>query len=128
QVPVSTHPQAPQWNAIQRARLRRLLVDAWRNVPMYRSLYQASGLTEQELSGPDVRARLPILTKAGLLATPLDNRVNRRFDVSRLTSESTTGWTGQRFSRYLDTRYRVLRNLRFFYGLLPAGYHPCDRM
>jgi len=127
-VPVSTHPQAPQLNAIQRARLRRLLVDAWRNVPMYRSLYEASGLTEQELSAPDVLARLPILTKAGLLATPLDNRVNRRFDVSRLTRESTTGSTGQPFSLYVDTRYRVLRNLRFFYGLLSAGYRPWHRM
>jgi phenylacetate-CoA ligase len=115
-------------NAVQRIKLRRLLIDAWRNVPMYRALYEAAGLSERHLSMPDVLGRLPILTKAQLLATPQEKRVNGRFGRSRLTMESTTGSTGQPFSLYIDSRYRLLRNLRFLFALSSAGYRPWHRM
>lgn len=115
-------------NSIQRLRLRYLLADAWHNVPMYRALYETSGLSERDLAKPDVLSRLPILTKAQLLATPQEERVNRRFRRSELTMESTTGSTGQPFSLYIDSRYRLLRNLRFLHGLFSAGYRPWHRM
>ena len=115
-------------NGTQRRKLRRLLVDAWRNVPMYQALYESLGLTERDLADPRILTRLPILSKAQLVATSLDDRIDRRFDVSRLTLESTTGSTGQPFSLYIDSRYRRLRNLRFLQGLLSAGYRPWHRM
>ncbi|MEX2123317.1 MAG: AMP-binding protein [Woeseia sp.] len=115
-------------NRTQRRKLRRLLIDAWRNVPLYRTLYARLGLSERELADPQVLRSLPIISKADLLATPLDQRINRRFDLSNLTKETTTGSTGQAFSLYIDAHYRRHRNLRFLRGLLSAGYRPWHRL
>src|SRR5690606_7894901 len=97
----------------QLRKLRRLLLDAWANVPMYRSLLGASGISSGELANLRDLARLPVITKSLLLATPIDRRTNRLFDASSLTRESTTGSTGQPFSLHMDRRYLWLRNLRF---------------
>ena len=95
---------------------------------MYRSLYEPLGLSPRELADPEILQRLPILSKARLLATPPEERLNRRFDPRRLATETTTGSTGQPFSLYLDSRYRMLRNLRFLRGLLSAGFRPWQRL
>jgi phenylacetate-CoA ligase len=121
-------PVVPALNGAQRRKLRRLLVDAFRNVPMYRTLYGSLGLTESDFADPRILTRLPILSKAQLVATSLTDRTDRRFEVSRLTAESTTGSTGQPFTLYLDSRYRRRRNLRFLHGLMSAGYRPWHRM
>ena len=109
-------------------KLRSLLIDAQANVPMYRALYEPLGLSPQELADPRVLQRLPILSKAHLLATPAEERVNRRFGLRRLVTETTTGSTGQPFSLCIDRRYRMLRNLRFLRGLLSAGLRPWHRL
>lgn len=108
--------------------LRRLLLDAWANVPMYRSLYGASGISVRELANLRDLTRLPVITKSLLLATPIEQRTNRLFDTSRLIRESTTGSTGQPFSLYIDRRYIWLRNLRFLGGLTSVGYRPWHRL
>jgi phenylacetate-CoA ligase len=119
---------ARKLGARQQRKLRKLLLDAWRNVPMYRSLYEALGLTERDLSDPQTFRSLPILTKRQLVATPLAERVNRRFDPSVLAKETTAGSTGEPFSLCIDARYRWARNLRFLRGLTAVGYRPWHRL
>ena len=125
---MATQPEPPSLNGVQRRKLKRLLLDAWRNVPLYQALYEPLGLTERDFSDPGILARLPILSKAELVATSVKERVDSRFDVSSLILESTTGSTGQPFSLYIDGRYRRRRNLRFLRGLVSAGYRPWHRM
>lgn len=112
----------------QLRKLRRLLLDAWQFVPMYRRLYEAGGLRRGDLADPGVLERLPVLGKQQLLATPPEDRRDRRFDSSRLIAETTTGSTGQPFTLYIDRRYRALRNLRFLRGLAAAGYRPWHKL
>lgn len=121
-------PILPSLNGTQRRKLRRLLIDAWRNVPLYQRLYAPLGLSENDLADPGILGRLPILSKAELVAAQPEERVNRRFDVSGLILESTTGSTGQPFGIYIDSRYRRLRNRRFLQGLTAVGYRPWHRM
>jgi phenylacetate-CoA ligase len=125
---VATQSDLLSLNGVQHRKLRRLLLDAWRHVPLYRALYEPLGLTERDFADPGILARLPILSKADLVAASVNERVDSRFDVSRLILESTTGSTGQPFSLYIDGRYRRLRNLRFLRGLMSAGYRPWHRM
>ena len=115
-------------NRLQQFKLRRLLLDAASNVPLYQALYEPLGLSNRELADPGVLCQLPILTKSMLLATGDEKRVNRRFKKESLIRESTTGSTGQPFSVLYDRRYLVLRNLRFLRGLLSVGFRPWHRM
>lgn len=127
-MPRPEQPLPLQLSRTQRRKLHRLLLDAWRGVPMYRSIYSRAGLTEHDLADPLILTRLPVLTKQQLVATPLEQRVDRRFDIAGLARETTTGSTGQPFSICIDRRYRFLRNQRFLRGLLAAGYRPWHRM
>ena len=118
----------PALSRVQRRKLRRLVLDAHSNVPMYRALYEPLNLSERDFADPHLLARLPVITKSQLLADTAENRVNRRYRMQALTRETTTGSTGQPFSIYLDRRYRLLRNLRFLKGLLAVGFRPWHRL
>jgi phenylacetate-CoA ligase len=122
------HAHLVRHTDVQLRELRHLVLDAWLNVPMYRSLFDAAGISARELENLSDLTRLPVTTKSLLLATPIEQRTSRLFDSSRLIRESTTGSTGQPFSLYIDRRYLRLRNLRFLRGLIAAGYRPWHRL
>jgi phenylacetate-CoA ligase len=112
----------------QRRKLRSLLADAVANVPWYRREYGRLGLSPQEFSDAGVLAKLPILSKTALLDLPVNERLNSRFDITRLMEESTTGSTGRPFSIYVDHGYRMRRNRRFLRALWSTGYRPWQRL
>jgi phenylacetate-CoA ligase len=95
---------------------------------MYERLYADIDFGYGKLTLPQLLNRLPVVSKADLLATPLEERTNRRYNVSDLSVESTTGSTGQPFSLYVEKSYKSRRNLRFLRSLISVGYKPWQRM
>ena len=114
--------------ALQQRKLRRLLIDAAKNVPFYRQLYNDCGLSVRDLASPSILEHLPVLTKGDLLGASLEQRRNIRFQASDLSVESTTGSSGQPFSLYVEMAYQRRRNWRFLRALFAAGYRPWQRL
>lgn len=115
-------------NGLQKRKLFGLLNDAASNVPMYSQLYSNTDLDDRSLSLPEMLNRLPVLSKTDLLATTLEDRLNRRFARDALIEESTTGSTGQPFSLRIEKSYKYRRNLRFLKGFLAVGFRPWQRL
>lgn len=112
----------------QERKFLHLLDDAVSNVPMYSRLYADVDFPIRRAALPQMLARLPIISKTDLLSTPLEDRLNRRFDPGALFEESTTGSTGQPFSLCVEKSYKTRRNLRFLRSLLAVGYRPWHRL
>jgi phenylacetate-CoA ligase len=112
----------------QGRKLRRLLETAVANVQMYRQLYGSLNLTGGNLAAMSLLRSLPVVRKSDLLAFRPEERIDRRYRISRLCRESTTGSTGQPFSMYVDRRYRLSRNMRFLRALCHVGYRPWHRL
>lgn len=115
-------------SSTQQRKLRRLLTEAVNHVPFYRQSWKRAGLLPGDLADPAVLAKLPVLTKAQLAATPVWERVSGRFDAGQLAEESTTGSTGRPFSLPLDAAYKRRRNARFLRALMSSGYRPWQRL
>jgi phenylacetate-CoA ligase len=95
---------------------------------MYERLYSDVDLGNKKLTLPQMLTLLPIISKADLLSTPLEDRLNRRYAHSKIFEESTTGSTGQPFSLFVEESYKTRRNVRFLRGLISAGYRPWQRL
>jgi len=95
---------------------------------LYERLYADIDRPGREHTTSEILAELPILSKSDFLATPLEERISKRFDRDKLISETTTGSTGQPFTICVDKSYMRWRNLRFLRGLLSAGYSPWQRL
>ncbi len=89
--------------AYQDARIRRLARHAWENVPFYRRRFEASGVRPEEIRGGVDLARLPLLSKADLFDTPIEDFVARGTDAASCLVEISSGTTGEPV-RFLRTR------------------------
>ena len=121
-------PFTVQLTQRQRQKLVTLLKDASVNVPLYRKLYAGLGIGTTNDTIETLLRRLPVLSKADLLATPTEERLNRRYSEQKLIAESTTGSTGQPFTQHMETAYVRRRNLRFLGALTATGYRPWQRL
>jgi len=86
------------------------------------------GISGKGILDAQLFKNLPILTKADLLATPIKERTDKRFEARTLAIESTTGTTGEPFKIAVDTSYQRRRNIRFLRALLEIGYRPWNRL
>jgi phenylacetate-CoA ligase len=84
-----------QWRDYQTERLRALLVHVVRNVPHYRRVWGAAGLTEADLAafGPDDLPSLPITEKDEVRRNPADF-LAAGSDARRLHTYYTSGSSG----------------------------------
>jgi len=80
------------------ARLRRVVAEAYARVPFYRALWDRHGVRPEHVAGAADLERLPIVTKADLLAADPDTLVARGLDRARLPFLQTSGSSGEPFT------------------------------
>jgi phenylacetate-CoA ligase len=68
---------------------------AYECVPFYRRRFDDAGLRPEDVRGIEDLARLPLLTRAELQATPITDRLAWGFDLDRLLVSRTSGATGR---------------------------------
>lgn len=90
----------PRWSreeerAFQSRRLRLMVRHAYEQVHFYRGRLDAAGVRPEEIGGLEDLARLPVVTRAELQATAIEERLARGADLGRLLVSRTSGATGR---------------------------------
>lgn len=114
--------------AIQNRKLKSLVQTAYHHVGYYRRLFDECGLSPARINSIEDLPRIPITTKADLQAHPESEIINKAYASEKLSSERSSGSTGQPFRVYYDPAYQSIRNLLFLRGLIAAGYRPGHKM
>ena len=109
-------------------RLRRIIRHARQNVPLYRDLWDAPGVSPEHVRSAGDLTELPVVTRKDFRARPLDETLARGFDPARLMTIHTTGSTGEplavRRTRAEDFVFHVFR----MRAMSSFGLRPADRM
>ena len=118
----------PQWfQHRQEATLRRLLVHAYRNVPLYRRLYDEAGFRPEMFRTLADLTRIPPLTKAALQAARSGEAVARGMDRTTCTVASTSGSTGMPMQIVLGPFERCWNRAVAWRILFEHGFRWTDR-
>ena len=102
-----------QWN-----KLRKILINAQRDVPYYRSLFKNHGVRAEKIQAPDDLKKIPVLLKRDIRKHP-NELISGKFKKRDLKKTSTSGSTGQNIFFYQDKQCRanflgnILRNQRW---------------
>jgi phenylacetate-CoA ligase len=75
--------------------IRKLVAHAYANVPFYRRLYDAHGISPGKVRGYGDLPMLPLATRAELQRTAASDLIARGVDQQRLRVRQTTGTTGE---------------------------------
>jgi phenylacetate-CoA ligase len=86
---------AEQVRAFQDRRLRALVQHAYDRVPFYRALYDAHGVDPRAIRGVEDLHRLPTINRLMIQPLPLEQRLARGTNQSRLIVRKTSGSAGQ---------------------------------
>lgn len=91
------HPYLPvsEIRAQQFARIKELVELAYRDIPVYRAKYQAAGFKPAHLREWDDIQKIPVITKAELVAAFPDQCVNGKFRTEDLFPTRSSGSSGQ---------------------------------
>jgi phenylacetate-CoA ligase len=112
---------------MQAARLRTTIRHAALNVPYYRDLFRRAGLDADSIRTPEDLRRVPVTTKADLVAAGAD-AFARDVDPAACTFKTTSGSTGRPL-RVPETRPETrAHDLLVFRTLFDMGLGPRDRM
>jgi phenylacetate-CoA ligase len=122
-------------------RIRKVVRHAYQNVPYYRKLFDAHGVSPDRINRAADLSRIPVSSRLDIQAASLADRLARGVDPSRLIVRRTTGSSGQCLELMRSwpeehvlnlMRWRALRA----YGLrmsdviavprVPIGKHPRD--
>lgn len=105
----------------QHRRLRRVVAQAFENVPYYRKLFQRYGLRPTDIETAEDLKRLPVLRKLDVREHGDDLLAidATRFRPKKMT---TSGTTGRPISFYLDRHSRVLEFVYYWRHWSWAGY------
>ena len=113
---------------IQNAKLRRLVRHAYRTVSYYRRLLDEAGILPDAIRTAEDLPKIPITTKAALLAAGPEATVSTAIRPDKLIAERTSGSTGQPFTTHFDRRFVRIRDALFLRALTTAGYRFGDRL
>ena len=111
-----------QWQS-----LRRLLAHAYARVPMYRELWNGAGFHPREVRELADLARVPVLRKERLRATPPAARVARFVRLAGCRRVSTSGSTGSPLHVFLDAADQRWQRVTAWRILFEHGYGLADR-
>lgn len=91
------HPYLPvaDIRAQQLARMRKLVELAYKDIPVYRTKYRAAGFSPADLRDWDDIQKIPVITKAELIAAFPDRCVNARYSPKTLYPTRSSGSSGQ---------------------------------
>lgn len=112
---------------LQTARLRATIRHAVDNVPFYRERFRAAGVLPETIRSPEDLHRLPVTTKADLVAAGPD-AVARDVDLSACQRRNTSGSTGRPLRVPATAAEARTHDLIVFRTLLDMGLRPFDRL
>ena len=114
--------------ALQEAKLRRLVRHASQHSAYWRGVMEAAGIRPEDVRTLTDLRRLPITTRADLQAQPPAAITSAAFAAADLEQSMTSGSSGRPLTIYRDRGFQRLRKSLFLRALLAGGYRPGDRI
>lgn len=114
--------------ALQAQKLQATIRHAYRNVAYYRRLFDAAGVTPNDIRTPEDLGRVPTSGKEDLLDAGYDDLIAGHLERSGLISSLTSGSTGKAFTvlrTRVDLQRRKFLDLR---ALTEVGFRPWDKL
>jgi phenylacetate-CoA ligase len=111
----------------QNKQLRKVVKNAFDNVPFYNQLFKAAKIHPSDIKTVDDLSKLPIVTKTDMKKTPLTNLISREYSVDNLKALRTGGSTGEPFSVYISGRENDWRKAIYMRANISCGQRPRDR-
>ncbi len=109
-------------------RLRRIIRHAQKKVPLYRDLWEASGVSPEHVRAAGDLSNLPVVTRKDLRTRTVGETLASGYDPARLITIQTTGSTGEplavRRTPAEDFVFHVFR----MRAMSSFGLRPADRM
>jgi phenylacetate-CoA ligase len=113
--------------AYQTQNLRRIITNAYENVPFYHRTFKAAHITPSDIKTIEDLNRLPIVTKSDLKIVSTNDLISRKVRLENLLKVTTGGSTGNPFSFYLDAREDAWRKAISYRAKLACGQRLSDR-
>jgi phenylacetate-CoA ligase len=88
-------PHSERMRRAQDRRVRALVTHAYQRVPLYRRLWDKAGVHPVMIRGVEDLPLLPVMSRQMLQQAPIEERVARGLDPSKLHSLRTSGSTGE---------------------------------
>ena len=122
------HLPAAAVASVRERRLRRLVRHAYETVPFYRRLWDAAGVSPEQIGTVADLSRLPVVTKAELRSAGkevLSRALDARTDLRTLR---TSGSSGRPFTVHELPEFRRVRQAAFLRALCAGPYRPGHRL
>lgn len=112
---------------LQEDRLRKLLFHAYKNVPLYRKLYDEAGFQPKDFRSLDDLNKVPVLQKKRLKAASPEEIVAQVVDLSQCETVKTSGSTGAPLKIYLGPSEQQWQRAAAWRILFEHGFRWTDR-
>ncbi|MDR4482314.1 MAG: hypothetical protein R3B95_03550 [Nitrospirales bacterium] len=112
---------------VQEERLRKLLIHAYQNVPLYRELYKEAGYHPEEFRSLDDIGNIPILQKHRLKQASQEEVVARGIDPHQCGVVETSGSTGTPLRIFLGAKDHQWQRVVAWRILFEHGFRWTDR-
>ena len=119
---------AEQSRRRQETMLRRLVSYSYSQVDYYRSLFDAAGVSPDDILTVRDLAKLPVTTRKDLQSVPLAQVTARSRDLSRSIKTRTSGTTGVPLEIITNRADRAMMSASFASVYVAWGIKPWDRL
>jgi phenylacetate-CoA ligase len=118
---------ATEMKAYQNKNLRRVIANAYENVPFYHRTLKEAHITPSEIKTIEDLNRIPIVSKSDLKKVPVNDLISKKMRLESLIKVTTGGSTGHPFSMYIDVRENAWRKAISYRAKLACGQRFRDR-
>jgi phenylacetate-CoA ligase len=123
----SEYWSAAEIEAYQDEKVRRLVRDAYENVPFYHDRWQALGITPDDVRSRRDLAKLPVLTKEDIRQN-FERLLSRKANPADIVFKHTSGTTGKALHFYVSRssiplQWAVWWRHRLRFGVQPGTWH-----
>jgi phenylacetate-CoA ligase len=112
---------------LQLAKLRKLIIHAYRHVPFYRDRMRAAGIVPDDIRSLDDLSKLPFLTKDDVRKHLYFDIMSDNHDKAEILKVTTSGSTGEPFVCYVDRAQLEFRWAATLRSMEWTGYRFGDR-
>jgi phenylacetate-CoA ligase len=111
----------------QNLQVRRVIYNAFENVPFYRRIFQEKGIHPSDIRGINDLHKIPIFKKSDLKKLPPQDLISIKKNLSSLKKITTGGSTGKPFSVYLDSNEDAWRKAIYLRANIACGQKARDK-
>lgn len=111
----------------QNEQLRKVVRNAFDNVPFYREMFKATGIHPSDIKAVDDLNKLPIVRKSDMRKRSVTEVVSKEFSMGQLKVLTTGGSTGEPFSICISKKEDDWRKAIYMRANLSCGQRPRDR-